>query len=448
MFTNQESIKLIFGLKIRSLRQQLGYNYQKLSEETGIAISYLHDMEAGKKYPKADKIIVLAKVLKVDYDYLVSLNASKKLQPIVELLNSDFMNAVPWEHFGLTPATLIELFANTPDKVTAFISTLIKLSRSIQMSKENFYTSALRSFQDLHDNYFEEIELAVSAFKEKIACPDDLVLSTTDLENWLKSLFGILVDKKTLANKETLKGLRSFFASNKKVLYLGKGFSTSQEKFLMGRELGFQYLQLTPRPFETIVQQPESFDVLLNNFKASYFASALLMPEDKITEWVQKLFSSVKWQEEEWMQAIQSIDVSAEMFLQRLTNILPGHFGIDQLFFLRMNGNIESNRFDITKELHLSKLHNPYANVIQEHYCRRWIAISCIKDAYEKNKGKKQTKTIVASQISQYWQTHNKYLCITFAKPTAKDANNVTSVTVGILIDAKLQQKILFVNDK
>ena len=52
-----DTVKLIFGLKVHYLRQQQGLSYQQLSEITGLAISYLHNIEKGKKYPKADKII-------------------------------------------------------------------------------------------------------------------------------------------------------------------------------------------------------------------------------------------------------------------------------------------------------------------------------------------------------------------------------------------------------
>ena len=138
MMTDNDSVRLIFGLKVKALRQEKGLSYQQLAEKTGMSLSYLHDIETGKKFPKADKILALAKSLSVDYDYLVSLRANKKLQPIIDLINSDFINAVPWEHFGLTPAALLDLFSNTPDKVTAFISTLLKIFRSYQLSKESF----------------------------------------------------------------------------------------------------------------------------------------------------------------------------------------------------------------------------------------------------------------------------------------------------------------------
>ncbi len=447
MVSDQESVRLIFGLKVKSLRQQLGLNYQQLSAATGMAVSYLHDIENGKKYPKADKIITLAKVLKVDYDYLVSLTGNKRLQPIIDLLNSDFIQMMPWEHFGLSPASLLELFANTPDKITAFISTLLKLSRSIQMSKENFYTSALRSYQDLHDNYFPDIEEAVKQARLNWKIDEENVPSVSSLEELLLQEYGVKIDRKLLGAKDVLKKVRSYYAPQKKKLYINKSFASSQEKFLIARELAFHFLQLEPRPLETILLHPASFEVLLNNFKASYFASALLMPEDHLTEAIQQVTRNLKWHEKEWVQLLQKYDVTPEMLMQRLTNLLPAHFGIDQLFFLRMSGNMDNMHFEMTKELHLSQLHSPYANVLQEHYCRRWIAIHAMEEVHKKVQTKKYKQPIVLAQISQYWQTHNRYFCITFAKPSGKNPSHFVSVTLGILIDPRLAISMPFVND-
>ncbi len=447
MINDNDSIRLIFGLKLKTLRQEKGLNYNQLAQATGMAVSYLHDIESGKKYPKADKIIALAKALGVDYNYMVSLSANKRLQPIIELISSDFMSIVPWEHFGLSPATLLDLFTNTPDKITAFISTLLKLSRSVEMSTENFYTSALRSYQDLHDNYFEELEVAANEFRQSVGIDDAQELTVERLEIILNKSFGISVDRKKITAMDELKEIRSFYSAEKKVLYVNKGLSTAQERFLLGREIAFQQLKLLVRPYETILQNPASFEVLLNNFKASYFASALLMPEDSITEDINRITSLKKWNEKAWIDFVDKYDVTPEMLIQRLTNILPGHFGIDQLFFLRMSVDMRNEYYDMTKELHLSQLHNPHANLLQEHYCRRWLAITAMKEAYNANQSSKLTQPLVHVQISEYWQTHSRYLCITYAKPQ-KDAKRVVSVTLGILIDQKLLQRMPFVNDK
>ena len=446
MITDNDSVRLIFGLKVKALRQEKGLSYQQLAEKTAMSLSYVHDIETGKKFPKADKILSLARALGVDYDYLVSLRASKKLQPIIDLINSDFINAVPWEHFGLTPAALLDLFSNTPDKVTAFISTLLKISRSYQLSKESFYNSALRSYQDLHDNYFQDTEDAVRKFREEYKWKNVLPVDITALESVLAKM-KIEVNRKRMTGFESLKGLRSFFSKHHRLLFLNRNLSTSQEKFLLSREIGFQYMNLQPRPYETIMQHSDSFDKLLNNFKASYFAVALLMPEESFVEDLKRIVMQPRWNEKAWMDLSTHYDVTPEMMMQRLTNILPKHFGIDQLFFLRMSGKPGKDEFEMTKELHLSQLHNPYANVLHEHYCRRWISINSINHVAELVQKKKYRQPIAEAQISQYWQTHNRYLCISIGKPASKANNEVVSVTIGLLIDQKLLQTMPFVND-
>ncbi len=446
MFTENESVRLIFGLKIRALRQQKNLSYQQLADQTGVSLSYLHDIETGKKYPKADKILALAKALGVDYDYLVSLHASKKLQPIIDLINSDFVNVIPWEHFGLTPAALLELFANTPDKVTAFISTLLKISRSYQLSKEGFYNAALRSYQDLQDNYFGDIEDAVGEFRTAQKIKDILPVNINVLETLL-SRSGVQVNRKRMGGLDALQNLRSFYSLKNKTLYLNKGLSPAQEKFLLGRELAFQCLKIEDRPYETIILHSNSFDMLLNNFKASYFSVALLMPEEYFVEDIKRITMQPKWNDKEWMDVCTRYDTTPEMMMQRLTNVLPKHFGIDQLFFLRMSGRPDAGEYEMTKELHLSQLHNPYANALHEHYCRRWVSIHSLKHVSGLVKKKKYRQPVVLAQISQYWNTHNRYFCISIAKPAAKGSDEMVSVTIGLMIDQQLLKIMPFVND-
>jgi transcriptional regulator with XRE-family HTH domain len=446
MMTDNDNVRLIFGLKVKALRQEKSLSYQQLAEKTGMSLSYVHDIETGKKFPKADKILSLAKALGVDYDYLVSLRASKKLQPIIDLINSDFINAIPWEHFGLTPASLLELFTNTPDKVTAFISTLLKISRSYHLSKESFYNSALRSYQDLQDNYFEDIEDAVRRFRKEYKWKEMLPVDISTLESTLQKM-NVTINRKRMNSMEAVEDLRSYYSAANKTLFINKAFSPAQEKFLLAREIAFHYLGITDRPFETIIQHSDSFDMLLNNFKASYFGVALLMPEENFVEDVKRIVMQPKWNDKAWLDLCTKYDVTPEMMMQRLTNILPRHFSIDHLFFLRLSGNVAKDEYEITKELHLSQLHNPYANTNHEHYCRRWVSINSLKHIAGLVANKKYKQPVVEAQISQYWQTHNRYLCISIAKPLAKGSDEIVSVTIGLMIDQKLLQTMPFVND-
>jgi Zn-dependent peptidase ImmA (M78 family) len=51
-----------------------------------------------------------------------------------------------------------------------------------------------------------------------------------------------------------------------------------QIKFLLARELGYQYLNLQERSQTSTPDEVHSFQQLLNDFRAAYFGGALLMP--------------------------------------------------------------------------------------------------------------------------------------------------------------------------
>ena len=53
-------------------------------------------------------------------------------------------------------------------------------------------------------------------------------------------------------------------------------------------------------------------------------------------------------------------------------------------FYLRIDNEIGSDFFKMDKELHLNKLHSPFANEMEEKYCRRWIAVTLLKDLEKK----------------------------------------------------------------
>lgn len=138
MSLNTDNIRLVFGLKLKQLRLDKSMSLTELSQKSGLSMSYINEIEKGKKYPKSDKIVSLAEAMGVDYDTLVSLKLNKKLEPISELLRSNFLTELPFEIFGISPADLLELLSDAPTKLSAFISTIIEIGRSYNMSVEQF----------------------------------------------------------------------------------------------------------------------------------------------------------------------------------------------------------------------------------------------------------------------------------------------------------------------
>jgi len=447
MISENSSLKYLFGLKIRELRLQKNLSFQELSEATGLSISYLSEIEKGKKYPKGDKIIQLADALDASYDYLVSLKVPKKIEPVAKLLQSNFLREFPLEMFGLDPQKIIEMVSNAPEKINAFLSTILQIARNYEMKQEQFYQAALRSYQEMHDNYFPELEQQVMDFRRKYQIGRAYQVSLEQLEQSLEKYFGIALDREQFRQYEALRHLRSFYLPEQKKLLLNSHLTRGQEKFLIARELAFQYLQYRERPLETPPQQTSTFDELLNNYKASYFSAALLMEKKEVIKDIRHFAGMPRWREEVFLNFLDKYDATPEMLMQRLTNILPKYFGIHNLFFLRFLGTDDFSRYELTKELHLSRFHNPHANQLNEHYCRRWISIGIIKNLRSQQKLRQSRQVLTGVQISKYWMTPNQYLCIAIAKPNESNPEESISVTIGFLVDAQLKRNINFLND-
>ncbi len=444
MLKTIDAVRLTLGLKVHLLRRQLGLSYQQLSDKTGLAVSYLHNIEKGRKYPKGDKILALAKALGTDYDYLVSLEADKQLQPVIDLLHWDFLRVFPLEDFGIDTNKFIELVSQAPDKVNAFISTVLKITRNYQLQGEDFYKAALRSYQDLHDNYFPELELAVRRFRKDFGFSQSERLNIVQLEELLVAQFSIQVERSKLPGHPTLSNIRSYFQKETNTLFINAFHHEAHESFLIAKELGFQYLQLNPRPQETRMLEIETFDHLLNNFKASYFAVALLIDEGSIVQDIHRIAARPNWEPDLIISLLNRYNVTSEVLLQRLANVFPKHFAIFDLFFLRFYTQPDMEKFEMTKEMHLSQLHNPYANQLDEHYCRRWISINSIQRLRALPKG---TSLLADAQISNYVDSENAYLCISLAKPSTDAPESTVSVTLGLLINDRLKQVFRFLDD-
>lgn len=453
MKIKEENIRLIFGVKVKQLRTEKKLSLAEVSKATGISISYLNEIEKGKKYPKPNKIATLAQTLEVDYDWLISLQLSKKLAPIAELIQSDMLTSLPLEIFGIELSTLIDMITNTPAKVSAFISTLIEIARNYDMSVERFYFSVLRSYQEMHENYFEDLEEAAERFAKEHQL-GDLPLSVETLENILKDKYKYEIDRESILDYPVLKSQRSVLVPKGRGggrLLLNPNLATSQTLFTLGKELGYNYLKLRNRLYTSSTVKVDSFEQILNNFKASYFANALLMPAKHFVAQLKSAITLNHWDESIFLGMLDKYHASPEMFLHRLTNLVPRFFGLKQLFFLRFHHTRDNDDYELNKELHLAGLYNPHGNMLNEHYCRRWVSINILKDlekAQSSNKPKTSNGVICSAQRSQYIDSENEYLCISLARAITPTPNTNSSVTIGFLMTKEFKRKVKFWNDE
>ncbi len=437
--------KIIFGLKVKELRQGLGLSFAALSKKTKMSISYLNEIEKGKKFPKQDKIETLAKTLGTSTEALLSTRMNPALMPVGDLLQSNFLSELPLHLFGIDLQKVIEMISKAPIRVGAFISTLVELSRNYALQEENFYFGAMRAYQELHNNYFKEIEDAAERLIIEHKLKTDNIHSK-DLIKILENDFNCKVNFEKINEIDELKNIHSIYVNKKNSLFLHKKISEAQLSLLVGREIGFRYLQLKERPLYTPIRVPQSFEPVLSNFKATYFATALMMNKNHLAEDVAKFCSNTEWKGDVLLDMIKNYNVTPEMAFHRLTHILPEFFKLKQLFFIRVRTELNSNRYTIDKVLHLNKQHHAHSNKIYEHYCRRWLSVEILKELQElRNQGKEQI--IAKVQKSLYHGTNDEYLTLSLGIPAGSLQDKDISVTLGILMDDHLKKVIKFAFD-
>ena len=448
MSQKSQNHKIILGLKVRQLRTDKRLSFAVLSEQTGMSVSYLNEIEKGKKYPKEDKIQLLASALATTPASLISAEMPQSLSAVEDLLQSNFLNELPLDLFGIEMNKVVEIIANAPMRVAAFISTLVELSRNYALREENFYFGALRAYLEMNNNYFEDLEEAVHQFVKQNKVPTGHALPDHFLAGLLEKKYGYKIVNNGLDDFPELKNIRSVFVPKTKNLLLNSSLNEQQRAFQFGKELGFSALSLKERAYTASLQRVKSFDEALNHFKAGYFSAALLMPREAFVQDMEAFLKMEKWDDGVSLtHLLQKYQATPEMLFQRMTNVLPHFFGLNKLFFLRVVHRLKTNQFDINKELHLNRRHHPHGNGLDEHYCRRWVSVSLLNDLetlQNRDASSPKNGVIVGIQRSHYFQTNDEYICFTMARPSG--AKNV-SVTIGILIDNELQQKIKFIND-
>lgn len=441
-----DHIRLLFGLKIRQLRLDKGLSVSELAQQSGLSISYVTEIEKGRKYPKADKISALANAMQVDYDTLVSLKLSKKLEPISDLLRSKFLTEVPLELFGIDPSDLLELLAEAPAKVSAMIRTFMDIALSYNMSVERLYLTMLRSYQELHDNFFPDIEADADRFLAEFAPSASHDVTEGLLTNLLKTRYDIHIQYFDPLTQPDLTSLRSVFRPEHRRLHLNAGLSAEQRSFILAREVGFQYLNLKNRPYTYSWVEADSFEQILNNYKASYFAGAILIRRDVLVDKLTELFARETWSNDAFLQLITDFGATPERFFYRLSNVLPSHFGIDQLFFYRFNHVPGQITFQLTKEMHLSRKQGP-RGIANEHFCRRWIAWSILQELAHLQQTKSFDGTLCRAQLSEYADSGLQYLIISVAHPFQPQSQQNISVSMCFAVNDALRSKMKFMNN-
>lgn len=442
-----EQLRFTLGLKLRNLRRRAGYSLKEMAQRAGVSISYLSELEKGKKYPKPDKMLRLAEALKVSFDELVSQRVTEELSPLKEVFGSEFVSGFPFEFFGLETEDVFALMTHMPEKAGALIQTLLEVGRTYDLQVEHFLLAALRSYQQANANYFGELEERASAYRRQRGWAAGAGIDPGKLERELGESFGYVFDRETLPGHPELAGLRSVYREGSPpTLMINGRLMPSQEAFVLARELGYRHLDLGERAVTSSWLQIESFQQLLNNFKASYFAGALMIDQESLREDLAGLFAGERWDPSFVLRALERYNATPEMLLYRLTELAPTLFGLKELFFTRFLETGGSGRYELTKVFNLSDVPVPHGISLNEHYCRRWSAFDLLRDIASREDARPDRPSI-AAQRARFLGAGTEFFVISLARPLVLSPSSSSSVSVGFLIDDRFKRKVRFWDD-
>ncbi|NUQ45541.1 MAG: helix-turn-helix domain-containing protein [Phycisphaerae bacterium] len=448
MELKSDNLKLIFGIKLKQLRKEKGLSLKEFASKTNLSISYISEIESGKKYPQIKKIIHLASALGVSYDELVSPKVNEETNPVTAFMKSPIFQEFPFQMFGFTLNDVVDLMKDSPKSAAALIRTLTEIGEMYDMKVEQFFFAALRSYQKMHNNYFDEIEIAADIFLRELNWPSNEPLNYDILAQTIESKYHCQIDESTISRFPELQSFRSIrIDGHPPRLLINARLMPPQKAFILGHEMAYEYLKMKERPMTSSWLKVESFDQVLNNFKASYFAGALLIPRDRLVEDLKRFFQNPVWNPDAFVKLMDQFDSTPEMFMYRLTQLIPKYLNLNEIYFLRFNNVPGTDHFQLTKELNMTRYFVPHGIGLNEHYCHRWLSIKLLQQLANLQVHNNTPHVLADIQRSTFIDSEAEFITISLVRPLVLSEKTNSCVTIGFLIDSEFKKRVRFHDD-
>jgi transcriptional regulator with XRE-family HTH domain len=440
-------VNIIFGMKVRQARTEAAMTLSEFAAACELSPSYATEIEKGRKYPRADKIMKMAEVLGKSYDELVSIKLDQSLAYLESTISSSTFQRFPFEEFGLESGDLVTLLTREPEKASALLHAVIGIARRYDLQESEFLRAALRSYQEIHENYFQDLEDAAVTFTAVIGrqygLNGDLPVQRQQLEAVLREQYHYQIDTTAIAEDPRLSNYRAVLVDGKRpYLCVNPALHDCQINFVLAREIGYKYLGIKERSYVSTPNRIDSFSQIHNDYRAAYFGGALLMPRQAVLTDLQHFFNRTQWEPQALTAMFTKYDVTPEMLFYRFSELIPQFYGLRH-HFLRFHDL--GNRYVLYKQLNMNQLLVPQGIGLHEHYCRRWLSVELLRN--QGNTPATFERPFVGVQMSEFVHTREQFLCLGVARPLTLTPGVQSSVIIGFRVDAELSNAIRFAHD-
>lgn len=445
MLMDQNTVRVIFGLKLKGLRQKRSMSLKDLAKHTGLSVSYINEIEKGKKYPKPDKVLGLAQALETEFDKLVSVRMDDDQDALMRLLQSGIMQTIPFDDFGINPSEILNMVMEDTEKASLLVSSLLELGRRHFLRKEDFYAAILKSKIDKNRAYFEELESKAKEIRTTFL--NDSEPSRKSIEELLSKEFNYRCKAIAFSEESSALQLLSFRRKSTKdgiVFQYNSQLTQKEQLYLLLRELSYCALDISERPNSNADHSFGNFEDYQNAFFAQYLTDAISMPEANFIQSYCEFAEKDRWSLARFRQFLNNWPVPTKRIFHRMGQLLPRTFNIEPLYVLEFSRNIVLDRYLIEEELHLAGLRLPNGINREESFCRRWASMRSLEAYTDK---KESSGPYIYAQRSQIHGTDGNFFNIAVAERDSLRRERIVCQTIGLPTDSKYIQKFGFLGD-
>jgi len=419
----------------------------------------LSEIESGIKYPAVTKFDALATALGVERSELL---VDANISPFSDVIDSTFLALFQ----GDSPQEIVNFITSASSLADVIMRATYQVAETHGLDKRNFlFPVLLRAYQERNNNYFKGIEEKAEEFLSEFGPKynfKDYRVNYHSLRDILKKEFRLQVKEDNFEGYEKLKSIRSIYVPRKDTLLINRVLDENQKAFEIGREIGHKYLSLSKeRDIITPIMEIKSFGQIWNEFQASYFSGALLMPQKQIAEDIKSFFNCEKLNRQLFHDIMRKYNITEEMILHRMTQIMYPCFNMKNLHFMRFqhSGNYRLNNVhkppteepvcSLTKYLNINSMAVLYEDELHERYCRRWGSIKALKNIIEDNlRHERQSDgRYFVVQRSKFIASGDLYICISLSRRSKLD-ESFSSITIGFPLNSQAKSVIRFWNDE
>ena len=305
----------------------------------------------------------------------------------------------------------------------------------------------------MHANRFPDLEAAAERLRTRLrlgASP-----TAAHLRAALEAA-GTASTRHALAADPELAGLRSVLVPDRDggpTLHVNGRLLDEQLAFVYARELGFLELGATDRPLTSSWIQVDRFEQVLDNFRGSYVAGALLLPAAVVDAALVRLADAPRWDALGPRAACSRARARRPRCSSTASrSACPRRSGWTSCSSCASTSPPAPDAVTLTKSFNLSRVPVPHGVADDEHYCRRWADSVALREldrreARAAGRGETGGGLVVAAQRQHFLAENAEFFVVSVARPLSLQPGTHSAVSLGVLRTRATRRRIRFWDD-